>query len=387
MTDLRAGRETAHALPPYPAVVPVPRQAAVPPPAPVDGLPLTRLLAMARLTPAQAVELGSGLLAAVARRSDGAVGAPAGDRVPVDEVVVGVDGRVALRAAAGAAGASVGAILAEVAGAARLRSERPDPAAEQLLADLDLAVAELAVAAVPVVARTLEDVAAALDRSAVRAELGALARALTGGAVAARTTGSAGGRRAAAPVPSARVSSGETRIARRRIGAWLLTVLVLAGVVLLEFAVLRDKVATDIHALLDAGRGGATPTAASKPDGLPIVPPAPAAAGRVRGVDLRPLAPCTPGERCSLRVLVSVVPGAHPQVVAWSYRIVDRCTGAMRTAPGGSVTVPARGQQAVVVAAVRLPAARAEGVVAVTRVPAAAASTPVLVGSCRSRTG
>jgi hypothetical protein len=39
------------------------------------------------------------------------------------------------------------------------------------------------------------------------------------------------------------------------------------------------------------------------------------------------------------------------------------------------------------VTTVALPAGRALGVVAVTRAPAVAASAPVLVGSCRTRTG
>jgi hypothetical protein len=162
---------------------------------------------------------------------------------------------------------------------------------------------------------------------------------------------------------------------------------VLGGVVLLEFAFLRDKVAADIGALLSAGRSGTTPSAVQAPDGLPVVPPAPAAAGAVLGVDLRALAPCATGAPCSVRLLVRVLPAAGPQVVTWSYLIVDRCTGTAVTAPGGSVTVPASGQRAAVVGTVALPAGRAAGLVAVTRAPAAAASAPVLVGSCGTRTG
>ena len=100
MTDLRAGRETARGLPAYPADVPVPRRAVEPPPSLGEGVALTRVLAMVRLTPAQAVELGSGVLTAVAAGTDRAVGRPAGeDRVTIDEVTVGADGRVALRPA------------------------------------------------------------------------------------------------------------------------------------------------------------------------------------------------------------------------------------------------------------------------------------------------
>jgi hypothetical protein len=161
-------------------------------------------------------------------------------------------------------------------------------------------------------------------------------------------------------------------------------VLVLAAVVLLEVAILRDDIATDIDLLLDAGRGESSTSAAPEPDGRPIAPVAPAAAGSVTAVDLRPLAQCAPGASCTVRLEVRLLPGADPQAVTWSYRIVDRCTGATGSAPGGTVAVPAGGDRALAVGAVALPAARAVAVVAVTDLPAVAASPPVLVGSCLS---
>jgi hypothetical protein len=117
------------------------------------------------------------------------------------------------------------------------------------------------------------------------------------------------------------------------------------------------------------------------------VPPAPAANGAVTGVDLRALGACAPDTPCSLRLLVELEPGAEPQVVTWSYRVVDRCTGATETAPGGTVTVPVGGTRAAVVGTLPLPSSPAVAVVAVTDVPAAAASPPVLVGSCRPDPG
>jgi hypothetical protein len=134
--------------------------------------------------------------------------------------------------------------------------------------------------------------------------------------------------------------------------------------------------------LLDAGRSGSTPSAAPKADGPPLVPPAPAAAGSVRGLDLRPLAECTPGAPCTVRLLVRVLPAAGPQAVTWSYRLVDRCTGAVAAGPRGTASVPAGQDRVAVVSTVALPKAPAVGVVAVTEVPAVAASAPVLVGSC-----
>jgi hypothetical protein len=111
--------------------------------------------------------------------------------------------------------------------------------------------------------------------------------------------------------------------------------------------------------------------------------PAPAAAGSVTGVDLRPLAQCAPGTSCTLRLLVRLTPRAAPQVVTWTYEVVDKCTGATTTASGGTVTVPPNGEQAVAVGDVALPHLPAVAVVAVTGRPAAAASAPVSAGSCR----
>jgi hypothetical protein len=370
--------------------VPVPHPSTGASPAVADGVELSRLLALARLSPAQALQVAAGLLAAVAGRPDPETGGPGGE-VTVDQVLIGADGRVGLRPAPdrrddGAPSpvvpseVAVGAVLADVAAAARLPGRRAGQAADPLLAELDRAVVELPVAGVPAVARTLGEAAAGPGSSAVQAELGALARAIGGYADQAQGAGPAG-----APPTGVRrgpVPRVVTRDTGRRIGAWFLSILLLAGVAGLEVVVLRDKVASDISVLLDAGRSRATPSAAPEPDGLPVVPPAPAAAGSVREVDLRLLDQCTSGTACTVRVLVRVTPGAEPQVVTWSYRVVDRCTGAVTPTPGGSVTVPAGGERVAVVGTVPLPAVAAVGVVAVTEVPAAAASAPVLVGSC-----
>jgi hypothetical protein len=393
MTDLVTGRTTAS---PEPGGVPgLPDRCEGPAaPAPVrpDGVALTRLTALARLTPAQALELGAGVLDELAGQSNPG----ACERVPVDRVVVGVDGTVALApagdgsqdggpSAAVPAGVPVAAVLAGVAAAARVRGRRADPAAELLLGHLDRAVAELPGAGVPAVAGQLREAAAGIDRAAVRAELAALVRAIGGVTAAATGPGSTGDRPGAVgAAPPRRASTGGTRIAARRIGAWLFSILVLTGIVLLEVAVLRDDIAGDVDLLLDAGRSGTETSAAPEPDGLPIVPPAPAVSGSVAAVDLRPLAPCAPDAVCTLRVLVRLVPGADPQVVTWTYRVVDRCSGVSDTAPGGSVTVPAGSDRAAAVGTVVLPAGTSVAVLAVTQAPAVAASPPVSVGSCPS---
>jgi hypothetical protein len=351
---------------------------------------LTRLIALARLTAPQALEIGEAVLAEAARRSVPDAGGP----VVIDPVVIGADGRVVLRpaadgrndgkpSAAGPAGPAAASVLADVARAARLRARPADPAVEQLLAELDRAVRELPVAGLTVVAPMLHEAATAIDRPAVRAELAALVSAVRGVVGSAGGGGPAGTPSAAVRSAPARRDAGvETRNKRRRIGAWLLSLVVLASVVMVEVAVLRDEISTDIGLLLDAGRGGSTPSAGPKPDGLPVELPAPAAAGNVTGVDLRPLGRCAPDARCTVRLLVRLVPGTERQVVSWSYRLVDRCTGATVAAPGGSVAVPAKGARAAAVGTVTLPAMHAVAVVAVTETPAAAASSPLFVGSC-----
>jgi hypothetical protein len=80
---------------------------------------------------------------------------------------------------------------------------------------------------------------------------------------------------------------------------------------------------------------------------------------------------------------VRLAPRPDPQVITWSYLIVDRCTGVSASTPGGTVTVPPGGGRAVAVGTVAVPDLSAVAVVAVTDHPATAASTPVSFGSCR----
>jgi hypothetical protein len=79
---------------------------------------------------------------------------------------------------------------------------------------------------------------------------------------------------------------------------------------------------------------------------------------------------------------VRLVPSPAPQVVVWSYQVVDRCTPGSLFAPGGTVTVPPLADRAIAVGVVPLPPSPAVAVVAVTSTPAAAASSAVAVGSC-----
>ncbi len=367
-----------------------------PPSIPSDSVELDRLIARAQLTLAQAVELGAGVVAEARRRSGLDAGEPGHEPVIAGPLLIGADGRIVpLPCPDGrpdrgpaAAGALVGEVLAGIADAVRSRARAAGPAAEQLLAELDRAVAELSVAGVPGAARTLQEAAGAIDRRAVRAEIGALVRAIGADVRPAGGIEPTGAWPASARAsPAWRTGTGRTSTARRQIGAWLLSLVVLAGVVVLEIAFLRGHIVADVGQLLKAGRGGPTssPSAARTPDGVPVIEPAPASAGRVAGVDRRAFSPCAPGSPCTVRIAVRLTPGTGRQIVTWTYRIVDRCTGTSVEAPGGSVALPPGEQQAAAVATVPLPTMPGVALIAVTDKPAAAASPPVVVGSCPSR--
>jgi hypothetical protein len=346
-----------------------------------SGVRLTRLLALAGLSPSQAVEVGATLLAAVGEQVEPNGGLPA-----IDRIMVGTDGRVVIdpapendgaRAATSETAGGVAALLGQVAAACRGRPT--DPGAALLLDELDNAVITLPFADVSAVRQRLEEACAGVDRRVVRAELAALVRALaqsTGSAVAHST---AGPERVGEERPG---GSSPVRLApalRTRVWAWVLSVAVLAAVVALEVVLLRDDIAADVHLLLDAGRSGSTVSTAPEP----VAPPAAPTVGAVAGVDVRPLTACVPDAPCTVRVLLRLVPGADPRTVSWSFQLTDRCTGATDTASGGSVTVPAGEQQIAVVDTVPVPY-RAVGVVAVTEQPAVAAAPPLLLGSCTS---
>jgi len=362
-----------------------------PPPArPPSGVPLARLIALAGLTAAQALEIGAGLLAAVAKRSE------SDNRgLDDDQVMISLDGRVVLvrtssggrattsSSASAPTPASVNAVLTELAHSARRRARPVEP----LLAELERAIAPATLVDLPAAARTLEEACGAIDRDGVRAELSALVRAIVGVSGANIVSGAplrapsiiaAGQAR-----PVGRRADGWSRTAIRRIGAWLLSIAVLVAMVLLEFAFLREDIDADIDLLMDAGRSGSVPSVTPEPDGLPLIAPAPATAGAVTTVDLRTLDRCTPAAPCTVRVLVRLVPEAEPRTVTWVLQVVDRCSGGTATVPGGSVVIAPGEEQATAVGLVQL-AQAASAVFAVTERPAIAASPPVLVGSCPS---
>ncbi|SOC49649.1 hypothetical protein SAMN05660748_2380 [Blastococcus aggregatus] len=373
MTDLTTPR-----APERPHPVPVPRDElpAEPPRPGGDPVELARLLALVRLTAPQAVVIAGQLLAARAEREQGSATEPVRARLTPD-------GRIVLDPTpAPATGEPLDRVLADIAAAARRPAGAASPLAAELLAELDRAVAAVRSEDADVAGRRLAEAAARVDGPAVRAELAALA-----GAVRGLPSGAGGGapapprpapvRTAAAPRPPRR-----PRPAGRRIGAWLLSLVVLGAVVTAEVVLLGDDITSDIDLLLDAGRGGERPPDEPEPDGLPVVAPAPASAGSVVAVDLRRLASCATGAPCTVRLFVRLLPSPEPQVLTWSYRVVDRCTGASTSVPGGSLPVAPQADRVAVVAEVPLPPLAGVALIAVTEAPAAAASAPVSTGSC-----
>jgi hypothetical protein len=373
-------------------------QPAEPPSLHPGGVELGRLLARAQLTVPQGIELAAAVSAEAVRRPEPAPGSADGP-VLVGPVVIGADGRVVADppahgggtggAPAGPpAGAALAKVLGDVADAVRPRARHAGPAAERLVNELDGAVADLPLAGAPATARRLRDLAGGIHRGTVRSELGALVRAI-GGAAGPPGGRPAGSTAAAARSPRRRPAAARRGTRKRWIGAWLVSLLVLAGVVAGEVGLLRDHIAADVEALLDAGRGSATPspTPAARPvpapAARPVPTPGPAAAGDVTAVDLRAVSPCVPGSPCTVRLQVRLAASADAGVVRWSFRLVDRCSGATLLAPGGSVAVPADAPRVQAVGVVALPAALpAVAVSAVTDAPAVAASPPLLVGVC-----
>lgn len=377
MTDLTTPRapERPHSVPPPREELP-----AELPPRGGDPVELIRLLALVRLTAPQAVVIAADLLAARVEREEGSAPEAVGP-------LLAADGQILLGPVpAPASGAPLDRLLADVAAAARRPSGAASPLAAGLLADLDLAVAAVRAGDADDACRRLAGASARVDGPAVRAELAALAVAVR------QLPSGTGGGAAALPRPAPVRTEPVVRPARparrprsagRRIGAWLLSLVVLGAVVAAEVVLLGDDISTDIDLLMDAGRGGEEPADEAEPDGVPVVAPAPASAGSVAAVDLRPLAGCAPGTPCAVRLLVRLLPSPEPQTLTWSYRVVDRCTGASTTVPGGSVPVAAQADRVAVVVEVPLPPLAGVALIAVTETPAVAASDPVSAGSCR----
>jgi hypothetical protein len=119
----------------------------------------------------------------------------------------------------------------------------------------------------------------------------------------------------------------------------------------------------------------------------PVPQPAPAAAGPVTRVTVQRLqATCSGGRTCPIRVYVRLTARQTAQRVAWTFQVVDRCSGTTVTRPGTVVVAEPGWSYVYGTTFLRLPRGKALAVVAVTRSPARAASSPLLVpprgGAC-----
>jgi hypothetical protein len=347
---------------------------ATPPRTAVDDLALTRLLSIARLTPAQAVALGTDLLAALAD-PDPAAGTP----LRPEAMRVGRDGRARLietrqiheatqPSTLGAGLASFAVVLDRIRAATRAST-----AAGGLIRALERAATEARSpdGRVAIVAAILREADAAGGVQA-RVELSRLvAMATPDAGPAPRASGPRRRRPRRSPHAIARAVAA-------RSWKWVLSLMVLVAAVVIEIIFLRDDISRDVLAVMEAGRPDATATG-TPPALPPVVAAAPTAAGAISRIDVRQIQPCASGADCALRVQVMVRPHAEPRTIAWDLRILDRCTGESVTAPGGTVTVPPHGDRADVVSTVRLPEAEALAVMAVTNLPFTTASAAVHV--------
>lgn len=357
--------------------------------APDTGLALSRLLSSAYLTPAQAVALGTDVLAWLEERRGAGVG-PSRIQPGLDAVRVGVDGRAFLVDDASGRGAVPDENRADLDAAAGLMDElmaaspRPGAAASSPatgpLAALGRAAAEarLPEAGIAAVVSILRE-ADATGGAQARAELARLVSAVSGGEFSPPLPTRVPALPATPrPVRPHRRPRSLPRTVLARTWKWVLSLVVLVAAILLEISFLRDGITRNIETVLEAGRSGSA-ASTSAPALPPVVPLAPPVAGTITGVDLRAVRRCTPDAACGVRLQVVVQPRAEPQTVTWAFQLVDRCTGATSTAPGGTVTVPPDGDRADAVVTVALPPGDALAVLAVTELPATAASAPLLV--------
>ncbi|MFC9552351.1 hypothetical protein ACFTWF_16000 [Rhodococcus sp. NPDC056960] len=88
---------------------------------------------------------------------------------------------------------------------------------------------------------------------------------------------------------------------------------------------------------------------------------------------------CVPGQACDVRVDVHLDPAATVGTVTWRLNIYDRCSGEARTSDDVSLPVPPGEHQVYGIVRTDLPPGAAHAVAAITSAPATAASEPLLV--------
>ena len=348
----------------------------------VDGVSVQRLLGLATLTPAQAGWLAARALAAVAALHDAGF---AHGRLHAGNVLVGRDGAVRLTDWALGPPASDEAFRADLTAArtfvdALLRNaDRPAARRGGLLADLE----RLAAGPIADPAAAADELHTAIgDAAVVTSELGALV------AAANRTSTSVV---TAAPLPVRLPHARRPpprRLPQRRwvAAAATLVVLAAAGAVAVAMSDRRHTAAPPLSPSLSPSHTSRAPSAphpsaprSAAPSRVAAV--APRSAGFVDGVAVAPVETCQPGATCSVTVTIKIT--AHDDVkhLAWTFVLVDPCTGERRPAPGGSMTAQPYWRNIYTTTRVALPQARSVTLVAMTTTPVRAASAPLTVPS------
>ena len=228
---------------------------------------LTRLLALAALSPAQAVEVGAGLLAVVELDQARGQGDPDDGGPAVDRITVDVDGRVAIvppagrRLASGPGRGSRARVMRPCSGSSppqsALRSARATP---RTPGSSTSSTAQWRSCPWPVWRRSgsgWRRRAPPSTGDAVRAELGALVRALAESTGTARPGGAVrSGERARGPLGKTAVGQAPDEPRAPGSGRGCSRSRSSSRSSLLEVVLLRDDIAADIDLLLDAGRSG-----------------------------------------------------------------------------------------------------------------------------------
>ena len=160
------------------------------------------------------------------------------------------------------------------------------------------------------------------------------------------------------------------------------SVLVLIAVVVLEVVLLRDDISAASTCSCKPGAAGRLRRPRRRPTACRSGHQPPRRPGTSPGSILRAMGSCRPAAPCPCGIQVRLAPGAQQQAVTWTYRIIDRCTGATTTVPGGAVIVPGRGGRAASSAPRPSEDAGRGGRRRHTDARRAAASAPVSVGSC-----
>jgi Protein tyrosine and serine/threonine kinase len=341
----------------------------------VDGTSVQRLLTLTTLSASQAAYLAARTLAGLAtlHAADRAHG-----RLHAGNVLVDRDGTIQLSDWALGTDATPADDLAaarELVAALVRNADRPAARRGELLPRLErLAAAPIADPAAA--AGELED--ALGDPATVADELGNLVGA---------TNRPPGGVVAAAPLPP-RLPHDRRPLTRGPVQRrWLVaagTVLALAaaGAAVLAVSHRRHDTAQTPQASRTSPPQPASPSPARHSAGpVAATAVAPRSAGFVNGVVVTPVETCQPGASCSVRVTIKIT--AHDDVkhVAWTFVLVDPCTGTRTNVPGGSMIAQPSWQHIYTTMRVPLPQTRSVALLAMTTAPVRAASAPVTVPS------